>query len=379
MKIDNCWKYLIGRPLSLWFTVGFVALLAAGVGLALAYRASLHPDGRWEVSPIETIRNVGLVIGGALAFLFAWWRALVAGRQADAARGQVESAQSQAGIALRTLSNERYQRGAEMLGSPVLAVRLGGIYALQSLAEEHPENYHIQIMRLFCAFVRTPPCSENDPTPFFTLDPELGDLPILREDVQTIISVIGFRGTFEKDIEAENGYRLDLRGAVLAGAELNDADFAAAHFEGATLFHANLNRARLEDARLDRARLECSELSGAKCAKASFYTAQLWGCVARCADLSGADFFGANLRDADLGSAKLTGSDMRATNLLSARLSDAEVTGTKFSMKQTPADTSSYPYDGPFGHVTLSEIAGSTKFDPNNPPEFDSDGIDAVS
>ena len=29
-------------------------------------------------------------------------------------------------------------------------------YALQRLAEEHPERYHIQIMRLFCAFVRNP-------------------------------------------------------------------------------------------------------------------------------------------------------------------------------------------------------------------------------
>ena len=37
-----------------------------------------------------------------------------------------------------------------------LAVRLGGIYALQSLAEEHSEQYHAQIMRLFCAFVRHP-------------------------------------------------------------------------------------------------------------------------------------------------------------------------------------------------------------------------------
>ena len=43
-----------------------------------------------------------------------------------------------------------------MLGSEVLSVRLGGIYALQRLAEEWPDQYHIQIMRLFCAFVRLP-------------------------------------------------------------------------------------------------------------------------------------------------------------------------------------------------------------------------------
>ena len=43
-----------------------------------------------------------------------------------------------------------------MLGSGVLSVRLGGIYALERLAKEHPEEYHIQIMELLCSFVRHP-------------------------------------------------------------------------------------------------------------------------------------------------------------------------------------------------------------------------------
>ena len=37
-------------------------------------------------------------------------------------------------------SIERYERGAEMLGSRVLSVRLGGIYALEHLAAEHPQQ-----------------------------------------------------------------------------------------------------------------------------------------------------------------------------------------------------------------------------------------------
>ena len=48
-----------------------------------------------------------------------------------------------------------------MLGSEVLSVRLGGIYALQRLAEEEPKQYHVQIMRLFCAFVRNPTKDED--------------------------------------------------------------------------------------------------------------------------------------------------------------------------------------------------------------------------
>ena len=43
-----------------------------------------------------------------------------------------------------------------MLGSNALAVRLGGIYALERLAEDDPEHYHVQIMQLVCGFVRKP-------------------------------------------------------------------------------------------------------------------------------------------------------------------------------------------------------------------------------
>ena len=43
-----------------------------------------------------------------------------------------------------------------MLGSQVLSVRLGGIYALARLAREYPEEYHVQIMRLLLCF-RAPP------------------------------------------------------------------------------------------------------------------------------------------------------------------------------------------------------------------------------
>ena len=129
-----------------------VLVVATGVGIwaVINYWVSLSttfwdwlrdgPDGMESGS--TTIRNLGLVIGGVVAIVLAVWRSSIAKRQADTAE--------------HGLLNERYQRGAEMLGSEVLAVRLGGIYALQRLAQEHPKQYHIQIMRLFCAFARNP-------------------------------------------------------------------------------------------------------------------------------------------------------------------------------------------------------------------------------
>ena len=127
----------------------------------------------------EVLRNAGFLIGGVLALLFALWRALVATRQADAAqeqaiaagtqaeiakqqaetaRQQVEIAQQQAETAQQTaqeqveaaqksLLSERSHRGTEMLGSNVLSVRVAGAHELHRLAEEHLEQYHVQVMR----------------------------------------------------------------------------------------------------------------------------------------------------------------------------------------------------------------------------------------
>ena len=106
-----------------WLIVG--AVITAGVGVLLYdywdWLATV-PPGRESGS--TTIRNVSLVIGGVIAIGLASWRSWVAQCQANAALKQAETAE-------RGLLNERYQKGAEMLGSKVLTVRLGGIYALQ--------------------------------------------------------------------------------------------------------------------------------------------------------------------------------------------------------------------------------------------------------
>ena len=109
--------------------VGAAAVLILLFGALWVYRnwgwlAMVTPSME---SGSTTIRNIGLMIGGLFAVGFAIWRGVVANRQATASQHQAE-------ISQRGLLNERYQKGAEMLGSAVLSVRLGGIYALQHLA-----------------------------------------------------------------------------------------------------------------------------------------------------------------------------------------------------------------------------------------------------
>lgn len=205
-----------------------------------------------------TLRNAALAIAAAVALPLALWRGLVADRQAGAARRQAETAQ-------HGLLNERYQKGADMLGSAVLSVRLGGIYALRSLAEEHPQQYGVQILRLFCAFARHP-----------TEDSTLGsrmpsgaqgntseNVPPIeaRADTQAVMKAIGAHDKLGLVLEAEllDLHGADLRAVLLKGANLSGAVLIDADLSSALLAFANLSGAYLYDANLSGAQLEGAE------------------------------------------------------------------------------------------------------------------------
>ena len=245
------------------------------------------------------IRNVGLVIAAIIALWFAKKRIVVADRQADAAQRQQATAQ-------RGLLNERYQKAAEMLGNKGLSVRLGGIYALARLAREHPGDYHTQIMRLLCAFVRNPsgkpveaPLSTDGLTPAAEFisgqdkaDDEDGvDRPLrVSEDVQAVMTAVGERREAHIAIEEEKEYRLDLIGAKLKFVRLMDAV---------------LDNVNLIDADLTNAVLIGAKLKGAY--------------------LRGTNFENANLFRADLGGVRLSRVNLENANLLNANLTRAVV------------------------------------------------------
>ena len=199
-----------------------------------------------------TIRNLGFVVGGLLAIGFGIWRGVVADRQAKASQLQAETSQS-------NLLNERYQKGAEMLGSEDLAVRLGGIYALQHLSEDQPKRYHVQIMRLLCAFVLNPHKDE---------DLELRHVrqPLtsrIREDVQAAMRAISNRSDGDVELEKKDAFRLDLINVNLDDADLSRANLTDANLAFANLTGANLSNAILTNAHLPLANLTGTDFSGA--------------------------------------------------------------------------------------------------------------------
>ncbi len=294
-------------------------LLVVGIASTWWQWGWLRSGGTEPASNSDTLRNAGLMLGGVLALVFALWRGWVAEQQAVAAQHQADTAQ-------QSLLNEQYERGAEMLGSPVLSVRLGGIYALRRLAEEDPEQYHIQIMELFCAFVRYPTKDSSIERPL-NLHHELDNyMRTLRADVQEVMQAIGIRSSSGISLERSRGFKLYLRDAHLAYLQVQDANLSMAW-----LTNVNLSSAVIPRADLSSARLRQSILSGA------------------------------NLRQADLCNAKLWGA-----NLSGAILQNANLSGTDFC----GIDANSQEYGEPACGLTQMQL-DAARADPDNPPKLD--------
>ena len=277
------WKQFILRAVkwdeALWVAL-IVLTLAIGVILSWVYWEDLR-GGQDSLS--TTIRNLGLVIGGVIAILLAMWRSKVAERQAA--------------ISQQGLSNERYQKGAEMLGNAALSVRLGGIYALQRLAEEQPDKYHLLVMNLLCAFARVPTSDGGNKVRFQIQDGQEEENTPVRPDVQEAMQAIGLRSALGISLErAEKDFHLYLREAVLRGVQLREANLAKAWLTKADLSGAILPYADLSCARLRRVSLAGARLRYANLSNAWLWGADLSGAILQHANLSGADMCGRNAR-----------------------------------------------------------------------------------
>jgi uncharacterized protein YjbI with pentapeptide repeats len=210
------------------------------------------------------------------------------------------------------LISNQIAKGFEQLGSDKIEVRLGGIYALEGIMNtpnrsiSSSPDYRQPVLEALCAFVRE-----------HTIGMIVAERPTT--DVQAVLTVIGRR---PKELRP-----VDLSGAVVPGAALQNANLA-----GVALLGANLHRADLIGANLHRAFLDFATLNQAIMFNANLSTAMLSS-----ANLSGAILFNANLSSAFLSSADLSGAilsdanlsdaHLNGANLSDADLSDADLTG----------------------------------------------------
>ncbi len=223
-------------------------------------------------------------------------QAAAATRSAEAATGTAQAANEQARIAEEGQVTDRFTKAVEHLssGKPgdlgTLAIRLGGIYALERIARDS-ERDHWPVMQLLCAYVR-----ENYP---WDLQSE--------EEAKSDQDDDGFKGKAPSEIELQT--ILDVvRNRKHEGRE---SDEHRLDFHGADLSDMNLSGAYLRGASLD------ADIAGLDLSNADLRGAWPgWNCGG--VDFSGADLNKANLRPAnfdraDFRDANLTGADLRST------------------------------------------------------------------
>ena len=312
-SLSSLWQN--GCNLPRWILVAIVLVIVLVIYLLWSWLRG-EPDTE---PPSTIIRDITLTIGAIVGLRLAYRR--------------VRTLDIQAAVAQESLRNERYQKSADMLDSKTMATRIGGIYALNRLAQDHPEEYHIQVMELLCIFIRYPveELMDNE-EPDTTKDKEPPrHICKLQADIQEAFYIIGKHREKELVLKEGESYapylrHARLKDAILSRGHLEDAFLDNADLSHAYITHTNLRGASLSDAILTDADLTGTNLTGADLTDADLTGTNLTGTNLTGADLTDANLTGTNLTDANLTDANLTDANLTDANLTDANLTDANLT-----------------------------------------------------
>ncbi len=302
----------VGKTRALWWTGGAVVLIAL-VGLTWIERKRIHfssmhewithpPDWflplglavcallalaiiwkvpQWQVGRVrrldtkerfdrvnEARKTLATILGGIvlLAGFFGTWQNIKVAQDA-ASTSQRALAVSQEGQITDRFGKAIEQLGAvDLSGKKKLEVRLGGIYALEGIANESKE-LHWPIMEVLCTYVRLNAprkpheSNQKNQASIGSSHPDA--------DIQAILTVLGRRDRKnEKPTQRLDVTNADIRGADLDGANFSGADLALADLSGANLVGANFGGAVLYETHLKYVGLYGTNLDAANLMRA---------------------------------------------------------------------------------------------------------------
>ena len=311
-----------------------------------------------HVIGIDDIRDAFYILVAIPALILLWWRSASANRQARAALEQAKAAHDQSALAQADSVTSLFLSATDMLGSEFAAVRVGGVHSLMRLAEQRPEEFHIRVMQLFCAFLNNPPPHPADPP------------PSQRNDIQTILQVLKRRSDEILELESKQHFSIDLRMAQLSGSALRGSKFSRAHivqgdlshayaegsdFSHSSLEHCGLHQGRFAGCNFFLARVFYSELSNSNFQATNFHRANLHFVDLTTTNLKYAKFTRASISAVDFRGSELDLADLSGARIKTGRRlkPDGEIDDEEVSCTLTQAQ--------------LDEAAA----DPAQPPEID--------
>lgn len=320
-------------PLSI-FIVLFVAVAIASLIGIPKWQARNVTDIKERIELENKLRaTLAQILGGAILLcgLFFTWAELN-----DTRKFSTETLR----ISEERQITARFSQAIEQLGSVKLSVRLGGIYALERIANDSSKD-HWQIMEVLTAYVRENASFKPEGKQISRTN-EVGGhiieksgkpdearqrvLPDL--DIQTILTVIGRRKWQGQEGEDQC---LDLSNTDLRNINLEDANLNNANFSGANLMNASLSRSNLKNAKLRLANLKKANLSKTNLESVDLFGANLNGAYLAGANLNNANLVLAYLIGAYLPEAKLKKANLTKANLEKAHLRNASLENTQLA------------------------------------------------
>jgi uncharacterized protein YjbI with pentapeptide repeats len=309
---------------SLLTTVGIIfllTLLAVGLGALNIPFPEDQLDKRVG-SMTELLQVTAIAFGGIAVLINAYYaakRAEAMDKTAIAAEKNIEIGLKNAELTEARLMTERFGKAVEQLGDENLQIRLGGIYALERIAENSDRDYW-PVMEVLTAFIcedtrtRTSKLNGGKPEHFLVQTDVQAALTVLSrrarsykndEDHRLELSGVDLRGANlrEAKLAGANLSTADLSGAMLEGADLQGADLEGANFEGAVLNKANLQDVNLHQTNLSKARLIEADLKNAKLWEtnlkdATLEKANLEGVIFQGVEVEGTNFKDSNFAEA---------------------------------------------------------------------------------
>ncbi|WP_433263434.1 pentapeptide repeat-containing protein [Actinosynnema sp. CS-041913] len=213
------------RPLRWWMIAAGLALVTATTWIGLTAVLGLAPatDPTTRLDAVKTGLGIGAAGAGALALLVTMRRQWLGER--TQAHAEIDATERRV--------TELYHKAADQFGTdkdPV--VRLAGLYALERLAQQHPEHRKT-IVDVICTYLRIPvpvPSGMRKPgTPRRDDQVRLAAQRILADHLRPVLD----RRQRPTNAKFWPDTDLDLSGATLADLDLSDCHLRAARFVGA--------------------------------------------------------------------------------------------------------------------------------------------------
>ena len=276
---------------------------------------------KWEA--IKTLGQALLGLGLIVGIYVAYSRAL--------ASEEISKAQHNAN------EQKMFNEATAKLGDESASVRLGGIYALQKLAESN-KNYLASIAEILCTHLR-------ETTQQKGYQKKYKDKP--SNEIQSLAKVLSVLNSQKEENGNFNFLRLDLSASYLVGADLRNA----------CLQDVNLRKTNLQGASLDKAQMQMAYLVGAQMQRTHCNEAQLQGVSLHEAQMQGARLWRAQLQGATLIRTQMQGAELRETQLQGADLHQAQMQGATLDRtRMQGAKLSGVDLRGAYGSSSVEHL-----------------------